>query len=241
MRRLADPRDQVEARRAEGVLVERRLELGPGRALLGPGVDRRHPGRSLDRAATASSFDSSVTTMLVGALAPAGKLFSTSSWPSTESTSSRKPLPEVRSLLSWVSPRQSTQQQQRRADPDPPRPAVRPSAAMRLQKPCVSSMPSVPTRGMNGQNALRPVIASSAGRMVSIETIAMPTPSAPIGPRPGGAGDLGERERQQRGHDGRGRRRRSRGSPCASPRAPRRACPRGGAAPRGICETSSSA
>ena len=37
---------------------------------------------------------------------------------------------------------------------------------------------------MNGQNARRPVIASSAGRMVSIETIASPTPMAPIGPRP---------------------------------------------------------
>ena len=37
---------------------------------------------------------------------------------------------------------------------------------------------------MNGQNAFLPVIASRAGRMVIIETIARPTPSAPIGPRP---------------------------------------------------------
>ena len=37
---------------------------------------------------------------------------------------------------------------------------------------------------MNGQKARRPVIASSAGRMVSIETIARAIPIAPIGPRP---------------------------------------------------------
>ena len=57
-------------------------------------------------------------------------------------------------------------------------------AATRLQKPCVSSIPTVPMRGMKGQNALRPVIASSAGRIVSIATIAMPTPRAQIGPSP---------------------------------------------------------
>ena len=34
------------------------------------------------------------------------------------------------------------------------------------------------------QNALRPKITSSAGSMVSIEIIAIPTPIAPIGPRP---------------------------------------------------------
>ena len=34
VRRLPDARDQVEARGAERVLVEGRLELGPGRALL---------------------------------------------------------------------------------------------------------------------------------------------------------------------------------------------------------------
>ena len=62
-----------------------------------------------------------------------------------------------------------------------PRPTQR---AIRLHAPWVSSVPSLPKRGMNGQNALRPVIASSAGRIVSIETIARPTPSAPIGPRP---------------------------------------------------------
>jgi hypothetical protein len=43
---------------------------------------------------------SSVTTTFVGALAPAGKLSAISSWPSAESTSSRNPLPDVRSLLS---------------------------------------------------------------------------------------------------------------------------------------------
>ena len=59
---------------------------------------------------------------------------------------------------------------------------------MLRQRPWVSSVPCWPTCGIvskNGdQNALRPKITSSAGSMVSIEIIAMPTPIAPIGPRP---------------------------------------------------------
>ena len=59
---------------------------------------------------------------------------------------------------------------------------------MRRQRPWVSSAPCCPTCGIvsrNGdQNALRPKIASSAGSMVSIEIIAIPTPMAPIGPSP---------------------------------------------------------
>ena len=57
----------------------------------------------------------------------------------------------------------------------------------RRQKPCCSSTPASPACGMvsNGdQNALRPVIASSAGRTVSIDSIASTTPTAPTGPRP---------------------------------------------------------
>ena len=141
------------------------------------------PGACATASRTASSFAASVTTTLVGAFAPAGKLSSISVWPSAESTSSRKPLPLVRSLLSWVSPRHRISStaivpiQTGRG----PRPT---QAAIRLQVPCVSSMPSLPTRGMNGQKARRPVIARSAGRMVSIATIARPTPSAPIGPSP---------------------------------------------------------
>ena len=41
-----------------------------------------------------------------------------------------------------------------------------------------------PHPGMNGQKARRPNTASSAGRIVSIEIIAIAIPSAPIGPRP---------------------------------------------------------
>ena len=57
-------------------------------------------------------------------------------------------------------------------------------SATRLQRPCVASAPSSPKWGMNGQNARRPKITSSAGSRVSIETIATPMPIAPIGPRP---------------------------------------------------------
>ncbi len=59
---------------------------------------------------------------------------------------------------------------------------------IRRQRPCVSSVPCCPTCGIvskkGDQNALRPQITSSAGSMVSIEIIAIPTPMAPIGPRP---------------------------------------------------------
>ncbi len=51
VRRLADPRHEVEAGGAERVLVEGRLELRPGRALLLLGVDLGDPGRLGDRVA----------------------------------------------------------------------------------------------------------------------------------------------------------------------------------------------
>ena len=57
-------------------------------------------------------------------------------------------------------------------------------SAIRRQAPWVSSVPSLPTCGMNGQKALRPKIVSRAGRMVSMDTIAIAIPIAPIGPRP---------------------------------------------------------
>ena len=57
-------------------------------------------------------------------------------------------------------------------------------SAIRRHRPCVSSVPSLPTRGTNGQKARRPNNASSAGRMVSIATMAIAMPIAPIGPRP---------------------------------------------------------
>ena len=51
MRRLPDSGHEVEARGAVGVLIKRRLELGPGRALLLLGADLGHPGRLGDRVA----------------------------------------------------------------------------------------------------------------------------------------------------------------------------------------------
>ena len=56
------------------------------------------------------------------------------------------------------------------------------------QNPCVSSTPAWPVCGIvsrpGDQNARRPQIASSAGRTVSIESIASAIPTAPTGPRP---------------------------------------------------------
>ena len=49
---------------------------------------------------------------------------------------------------------------------------------------CVSSVPSEPKRGINGQKARRPPTTSPAGSSVSIESIASATPIAPIGPSP---------------------------------------------------------
>ena len=62
----------------------------------------------------------------------------------------------------------------------------------RRHVPWVSSAPSSPTCGMplslpkmaGRQNALRPKMASIAGRKVSIESIATAMPIAPIGPIP---------------------------------------------------------
>ena len=62
-----------------------------------------------------------------------------------------------------------------------PRPIHSP---IRRQTPWVSSAASSPTWGTNGQNAQRPAITSIAGSSVSIETIAIAIPVAPIGPSP---------------------------------------------------------
>ena len=141
------------------------------------------PGASATAVRTASSFPSSLTTTLVGALEPAGKPASISSCPWTESTSSRNMLPVVRSLLRKASPAAITTSSA--VVPTQTRRGARAThSAIRRQAPCVSSVPSLPTRGMKGQKARRPKIVSRAGRMVSIETIAIAMPIAPIGPRP---------------------------------------------------------
>ena len=52
----------------------------------------------------------------------------------------------------------------------------------RRQGPCSASAPPVPTRGTFGQKTKRGAITSIAGSRLSIESIAMKIPIAPIGP-----------------------------------------------------------
>ena len=81
-------------------------------------------------------------------------------------------------------PRREHDQHARRRRPTRVRGRRATRSPTRRQAPCVSSAPASPKCGTRGQKARRPKIASSAGSSVSIETIATPTPSAPIGPRP---------------------------------------------------------
>ena len=171
------------------------------------------PGCFSSALRTAPTRAASPTMTFVGALAPAGNASESSFWPATESTESRKPLPLVRSVLSWVRPRHRTS-----------RPAVvaiqttrgrtEMRSPIRRQKPWVSSVPASPTCGMNGQNARRPVIDSSAGSSVSMLSIASAMPTAHTGPMPGRPVDVGEHEDQQRDdHRGPGREHRGPGAP----------------------------
>ena len=141
------------------------------------------PGAAVTASRTAPARAGSGTTMSVGALEPLGKDWSSSSWPATASTSSRKPLPLVSPLSKFSRPSDSTSSsatvaiQTRRGRRATRSPICR-------QAPCVSSVPSLPKCGTRGQNARRPQITSHAGSSVSIASIATATPSAPIGPRP---------------------------------------------------------
>ena len=218
------------------VLRERHREHRAGRAVRAPGADlgdARRARRAASR--TGASYRApSGTTTSVGAFAPAGKLSAISFWPSADSTVVAELAVAAVSVVrrAAVSPRQRDDehgivptQTARGPRPDP--------LAIRRQMPCVSSVALAPTRGTNGQNARRRRSSSSAGGASASRASRSPRPSAPIGPSAAGAADLGQRQRQQRrdhrparGEDRRPARVRA---PCASPRA----CPRGGAVPRG--------
>ena len=188
---------------------------------------------SFSAAATAGAFDASGTITSVGAEDPAGKLRETTFWPSTDSTSPRKELPLVSpvSRLTRLAASTSrttvpvTQTARGRAVD-----AVADAApgAVRLVDAGLADV-----RDRAGQNQLRPQIVSSAGSIVSIEIIAIPTPIAPIGPRPAvpltsaieSVSSAAITVRPEAKIAGPGAAQRDRASP--------RACPRGGAAPRG--------
>ena len=136
---------------------------------------------------TAFALARSGTITFVSPERPLGNERARISAPSTDSTSPRNELLLVRPVSICVTPSAST------TSSSVPliqigrgRDATR--SPIRRQRPWVSSVPIWPTCGIvskNGdQNALRPQITSSAGSIVSIEIIAIPTPMAPIGPRP---------------------------------------------------------
>ena len=145
--------------------------------------------------------------MSAGAEAPAEKLRARISWPATESTSPRNVSPVV-----WLVSIQPTLIASTSSTAVPASHTARGRCATRSptrrQNPCVSSLPVWPTCGIvsspGDQNALRPVIASSAGSTVSIEIIASAIPTAPTGPSPLARWDalLLERVAVAQGHGG---------------------------------------
>ncbi len=121
--------------------------------------------------------------MSVGAAWPLGNALAISSWPWTDSTSSRNE-------LLWVSPLEKFSRPAviATSSTSPPSHTTRGPRATRSatprHAPCVSSDPLPPKRGTNGQNGRRPTATSRAGRNVSITRTATAMPIAPIGPRP---------------------------------------------------------
>ena len=84
----------------------------------------------------------------------------------------------------------------------PTRSATRPHRPL---VPTTSSACTWSSLGANGQNALRPKSSRTAGRKVSDASSAPAMPSAPTGPRPDGAAQLGEQQAEQAEDDGGGR------------------------------------
>ena len=165
-------------------------------------------------------------------LAPLGNDSASSFWPSTDSTEPRNELPCVRPVEKFRVPSDSTSSSSAGADPDTAR-----ATGDALADPPPDAVGRVDARrprraGTRGHIARRPQIVSSAGSSVSIDTIATRMPSAPIGPRP--AVPLTSAIDSDSSAASRScRRRRSPGPRCAARAPSPRACPRGGAAPRG--------
>ena len=228
----------VERRRGERVAAQDDVEPRARRALAGPAAPGRR-GRAAPPAprCTAAAFARSGTITFVSPLEPARE----------RAREDLRALDRLDLAAERVAVGQAgvdlrhaerehdaaaASRRPRRAAGAPP-PARRSAASGRGSRRC----PAAPTCGIvskNGdQNALRPQITSSAGSMVSIEIIAMPDAHRADRAEAGRAVDLGQRQRQQREDHRQRRRRGSPGPRCAARPASPRACPRGGAAPRG--------
>ena len=213
------------------------LSRRPRLQWLGPGAT---PGTPSSARATAAGSAPAPTTTSVGAFAPAGKDSAISSWPWTDSTSSRNELPVVSpcGVVQQAEREDEQRERRRRADPargardalaHPAPEAVRLVGA--LSPKCGMPLPAPNHAGR--QNARRPKMTSQAGRRVSMAIIASDDAHRADRAQAGGAVDLRHRQAQQRGdhREPGGEDRRAR--PCAARSPPPRACPRGGAAPRG--------
>ena len=223
----------VEGLGRVGVGLEDRLQQRRCPASRPPARPPRRPRRPATARAHRVGAQRSRTMMSVGAFAPPGNASSSSSWPSTDSTSSRNELPCVSPVEKFSRPSDSTS-----SSPTTPTQTLRGRAAIAVAEPRARRPWVSLRRGRVVARDERPERpsgrrspAARAGTSASRSSPRRCRARRPArGPR---AVDLGERQAQQRRDDGQAGGEDRRAGACAARAPSPRGCPRGGAAPRG--------